>query len=161
MKRRTFLVAVARCATAAPIAKTGEVPLNPGDLAVLAWTMWGEARGESWAGQIAVAATVFNRVARTDRAFIHDTSISAACLRPGQFSCWEMQDLPRHPTEHGLDAEMLNRASFAYTRYRYGEDRTLGSTHYHVVGLRERWTRHMTPPVRIGGHQFYRAPRDA
>ena len=138
--------------------KTGAVPVRSGDLAVLAWTMWGEARGESRDGQLAVAATVLNRVARTDRAFERDTTIRATCLRHGQFTCWAMQAMPRHPTAHGLDTEWLNLASLAVAEHRNGEDATLGSTHYHMVGLRESWTIGMKPTVRIGSHQFYRAP---
>lgn len=50
--------------------------------AVLGLTVWGEARGESVEGQVAVAWVVKNRAARRKQ------TIQKVCLAPWQFSCW-------------------------------------------------------------------------
>ncbi len=57
---------------------------------VLALLIWGEARGESVAGQIAVACVVRNRVLRSGHDWI------AVCLAPKQFSCFNADD-PNYP----------------------------------------------------------------
>lgn len=51
----------------------------------LALTVWGEARGESLLGQIAVGCVIRNRV-RSGR--FGGTTYRAVCLAPAQFSCW-------------------------------------------------------------------------
>lgn len=50
--------------------------------AVLALTVWGEARGESAEGQVAVAWVIKNRAARRRQ------TVQKVCLAPWQFSCW-------------------------------------------------------------------------
>jgi N-acetylmuramoyl-L-alanine amidase len=67
------------------------------DVEILARTVFGEARGESLAGMIAVAFTVLHR-ARIARGWIEqhgtphphfgDGTIKSACLAPDQYSCW-------------------------------------------------------------------------
>jgi spore germination cell wall hydrolase CwlJ-like protein len=49
---------------------------------VLALTVWGEARGEPQAGQVAVAWVIRNRAERRQQ------SIQRVCLAKWQFSCW-------------------------------------------------------------------------
>jgi hypothetical protein len=56
------------------------------DEQVLALTIWGESRGESIEGRIAVANVVMNRVLAQRPEFGH--SIREVCLKPWQFSCW-------------------------------------------------------------------------
>lgn len=50
--------------------------------AVLALTVWGEARGEPVDGQVAVAWVIKNRAARRRQ------TVQKVCLAPWQFSCW-------------------------------------------------------------------------
>ena len=55
------------------------------DIEVLALTIYGESRGESIEGQIAVGCVVRNRT--TAGGYYKDT-----CLAPEQFSCWNHND---------------------------------------------------------------------
>lgn len=57
---------------------------------ILARTLYGEARGESAAGQIAVAQVVFNRV--TDRLLRWRRTVAGVCLQEHQFTCWSPGD---------------------------------------------------------------------
>jgi len=59
------------------------------DAQLLALTIYGEARGESMAGKIAVGAVILERVDHRDwdGRTIHDV-----CLKPLQFSCYNEKD---------------------------------------------------------------------
>jgi N-acetylmuramoyl-L-alanine amidase len=69
---------------------------------VLGLTLWGEARGESVAGRVAVAWVIKNR----SKAW--QTSIADVCLSPGQFSCWN----PGNDANH---REVMARAALVMT----------------------------------------------
>ena len=56
---------------------------------VLALTIYGEARGESITGQIAVGCVIRNRIEKIN-------SYNEVCLKPKQFSCWNTND-PNYP----------------------------------------------------------------
>jgi len=77
----------------------GPVPVSGGSAAIstdqdtLARTMWGEARGEGRAGQVAVAWTVRNRVRDPRKRW--PTLYWKACKQAGQFSCWNLLDVNR------------------------------------------------------------------
>src|SRR5687768_8768998 len=58
------------------------------DILIGARTVFGEARGEPYEGQKAVAHVILNRAAK-------EGSVAAACLRPKQFSCWNVGDATR------------------------------------------------------------------
>ena len=58
------------------------------DIDFLARTIWGEARGETREGRIAVANVVMNRVA--DRRW--PNTVKAVVLQPFQFSAWNSND---------------------------------------------------------------------
>ena len=55
------------------------------DMEVLALTIFGESRGESIEGQIAVGCVVRNRA-------IAGSHYKDICLEPKQFSCWNVDD---------------------------------------------------------------------
>lgn len=55
------------------------------DLVAISATLFGESRGESIFGQIAVGNTLRNRVRRSNGA----RTYSAVALAPWQFSCWD------------------------------------------------------------------------
>jgi len=59
------------------------------DLILLALTIWGEARGESTVGKLAVAYVICNRMRRLQ------TRISQVVLKPYQFSFWNTDDPSR------------------------------------------------------------------
>ena len=58
------------------------------DRDILTRTLWGEARGESLAGQIAVAWTIRNRVNDGKAKSGWGEGYACVCLKPYQFSCW-------------------------------------------------------------------------
>lgn len=66
------------------------------DLDIMVRTVWGEARGESHEGKVAVAHVILNRANAAEKAgapkMYGDGSIKSACLFPKQFSCWNKND---------------------------------------------------------------------
>ena len=64
------------------------------DIDTLARTIYGEARGESRQGKIAVACVILNRVKRKKMCGWREingykvATVAATCLKPWQFSCW-------------------------------------------------------------------------
>jgi len=59
------------------------------ELITMAKTVWGEARGESVKGQIAVAWVIKNRA---DNPRWWGKTIEEVCLKKYQFSCWLESD---------------------------------------------------------------------
>ena len=66
------------------------------DRDVLARTIWGEARGESSAGKVAVAWTIRNRVFDGKEKSWWGEGYAGVCQAPWQFSCWNKTD-PNYP----------------------------------------------------------------
>lgn len=59
------------------------------DEKVFALTLYGEARGEPIEGQISVANVIMNRFLDNSHEY---KSIKDVCLKPFQFSCWNIND---------------------------------------------------------------------
>jgi len=116
------------------------------DTQLLALCIWGEARGESVTGQLAVAHVVLNRVDRA-RWWGHD--VRSVILKPYQFSFFN--DSPALAPGPGL--VQLAIAELALGKLTL--DPTLGATHYHAVGMTPDWTRFLRHVVDIGRHRFY------
>lgn len=70
------------------------------DQEVLALTLYGEARGESIEGQIAVGCVIRNRLTAKE-------GYKEVCLSPYQFSCWNSSD-PNYPILNGLAEKLTN-----------------------------------------------------
>jgi N-acetylmuramoyl-L-alanine amidase len=64
---------------------------TPSPLAVLAQTMWGEARGEGTLGMLAIGFVIKNR-AESDHHARFGSGIAEVALKHKQFSCWNMGD---------------------------------------------------------------------
>jgi N-acetylmuramoyl-L-alanine amidase len=79
------------------------------DLEVMSRTLWGEARGESFAGQLAVGWVIINRVIDGKKRW--PTTIAGVCLQPLQFSCWNPND--PNCKQIAADQLLLSRESFA------------------------------------------------
>lgn len=100
------------------------------DLDILTRTIIGEAGGESWDGQIAVAHTILNR--SMDPRF--PNTIAEVALQPKQFSAWNSgvggNSLPRNATP---DSPQYRRAQEAALAALTGQvaDMTGGATHYY------------------------------
>lgn len=81
---------------------------------VLARLIWGEARGESLRGQVAVAFVVTNRVKRAPR---YGADLIEVMLKPWQFSCFNLSDPNRtmleDPSRYPGYSQCLTVASLA------------------------------------------------
>ena len=129
-----------------------------GDLEIMARTVFGEARGEERLGKIAVAWVIVNRW-KSGRWFAGDT-LSATCLMPWQFSCWN----PNDPMRPKIEAVTLDKPSFrACTNVSLMviadeyPDPTSGATHYYASHIGTPvWAVGKTVDKTIGRHLFFR-----
>lgn len=121
------------------------------DSDLLAWLLWGEAGGEGALGQLAVAWSVLNRVAKP-RWWGDD--VRSVIMRAGQYD--GLKRIPayvRSSTFTGpppLGCEAVAQLALAGATV----DPTNGATHFHAVWVARPWA---LPEVwRYGGHVFYR-----
>lgn len=158
---RTGALALAFLTCAAPVEAKGravcEAPRSS-DHDLLMRTIIGEARTQSMQGQIAVGATILNRL----RSGIFGDSVRAVVTRPRQFEPWGrrcrmlMRLNPRSPG--WIEAMMAANRALA------DDDPTGGATHFaniDIVRKRNnqaalRWISDLTGVVRIGDHTFGR-----
>ena len=142
------------------------------DEAVLALTMWAEARGDRAEGhssleeRVAVGCVVRNRARETRQ------SIKAVCLRPLQFSCWNVGTDPNHlallvEAEKMLAREplepLMRETAYLASGIVSGVilDPTGGATSYYAPaamrppGRVPAWARDVEPCARIGSHLFF------
>jgi N-acetylmuramoyl-L-alanine amidase len=128
------------------------------DVDLLARCIWGEARGESIRGKLAVAHVVLNRVKAKS---YYGCSIKDVVLRVAQFSCFNEND-PNLLRILNLDS---NNPDLAYCRavadtalLADSPDPTGGATHYHAAQIKPSWV--SSPQMKflcqIGNHLFYR-----
>lgn len=135
--------------------------------AVLALTLFGEARGEPPEGRTAVAWVVKNRAAA------RTLTIQDVCLQKHQFSCWWGRD--RNSLEllaraeavlrgtNAGDTAWLETAAIAHrVLLGSGDDPTGGSDHYMTTALYRSpqcpaWAKGMTVTTAIGRHTFLRS----
>ncbi|WP_339107890.1 cell wall hydrolase [Thioclava sp. GXIMD4216] len=134
---------------AQPVAKGGD------QFDCLAQVIYHEARGESLAGQQAVAEVVLNRV--DDPAF--PNTVCGVVHQGGKRSCqfsW---------TCDGKTDAIANRASYARVAkvaraMMDGAPRSLtqGATYFHTPAVRPSWSKRFVKTTRVGAHIFYRKP---
>ena len=140
-----------------PVAPTLSVS---GAIDTLARTIWGEARGESMQGRIAVAWVVLNRANDAQQRF--DRTVEKVCTAPKQFSCWNANDPNLAKLKAVTDTnlafrECLDVASRAVSG-KLPPDPTGGANHYHATSLTPlpKWAKNVAPTATIGSHVFYR-----
>jgi N-acetylmuramoyl-L-alanine amidase len=129
-------------------------------LDILARTIYGEARGESFNGKVAVAYTITNRASRPSW---WGSDITSVCLKPQQYSCWNPDDpnfnllgeatLASHSFRDCLAAALL-----VYNRTL--PDPTNGATHYFALSMSTPplWAAKMKAVSAIGNHSFFVDP---
>ena len=139
------------------------------DSDTLARTLYGEARGESLSGKVAVANAILNRVKadlwNDNKPDWWGEGVEGVCLKPGQFSCWNEND----PNRKTIIEVTGANATFIVCRIIAElalsdllKDITNGATHYHTLGTLPAWASKMRQTVEIGNHRFYNdAPPDA
>jgi len=132
------------------------------DRDILARTLWGEARGESLVGQIAVAWTIRNRVNDGKARSWWGEGYAGVCKKPYQFSCWNKND-PNFPFLSGAKpipvAEMA-KAVMVATAVMDGAypDPTGGATHYYATTMPKApaWAAKAKQTLKLGHHVFFR-----
>ena len=125
------------------------------DIDAMARTIWGEARGETEDGRLAVGHVIKNRA---DRGGWWGNTIYEVCHKPWQFSCWNDNDPNRYKMLRlDADNEMFVECIWTALSVVLGKhpDNTSGSCHYHVVGLTPDWSEGKTSIGRIGHHEFF------
>ncbi|OWK42211.1 cell wall hydrolase [Fimbriiglobus ruber] len=126
------------------------------DWDVLARTICGEARGEGNQGMQAVANVVLNRVAKPGW---WGATVKGVCLKPYQFSCWNLGD-PNRAVILNLDTDyaIYNDALGIASGVIDGSlpDITGGATSYFAKGTPEpKWAAGKNPCAVIGNHIFF------
>ena len=128
------------------------------DLEVLARTIYGEARGESYPGKLAVGKTIVNRAADPrwpDR-------IKDVCVQPYQFSCWLNGDPNRQRLlDATLEIPAMRECLIAATQAMCApDDPSKGANHYLTTELARRsppkWYDTAKVTVVVGAHAFLR-----
>lgn len=126
------------------------------DLRCLAENIYHEARGEPYAGRVAVAEVTLNRVAsprfpNSVCAVVHQLNRHAATRRQVAAFSWTLQDV-RRP-----GGAAWERAQQVAAKVYDGEHTPIvpDSLHYHADYVEPRWAQRMTPIETIGNHIFY------
>lgn len=130
------------------------------DFDTLARTIWGEARGEHFTGQRAVAHVIMNRASDPQKRW--PRTWRQVCRQPWQFSCWNSAD-PNRLKLANLDftdrsfVTAYNAALNAVDAERAGDyDPTKGANHYHTKAVQPYWSKGQTPVATIGAHLFFK-----
>jgi spore germination cell wall hydrolase CwlJ-like protein len=123
---------------------------------ILALTIWAEAQGEPADGKAAVASVIWNRAeARRAKERMNDIRpcLTAVCLAPRQFSCWNSGSLfgARPSGEAWAECLLLARAMLGGA-FRPSTE----ADHYHAKSARPYWAAAMPVVAVIGGHVFYK-----
>ncbi|AOE63803.1 cell wall hydrolase [Pseudomonas corrugata] len=132
------------------------------DRDILARTLWGEARGEGLAGQIAVAWAIRNRVEDGRAKSWWGEGYAGVCQAPYQFSCWNKND-PNYPCLSGakpIPPKQFAQAQRAADLVISGAepDLTKGATHYYATTMPKApaWAAKATQTLRLGNHLFFK-----
>lgn len=130
------------------------------DYEILARTVYGEARGETYKGKKAVAHVMINRWRSTTGQFKRDDTLATACLRHLQFSCWDaIDEASRRNLERMLSVppgDPVFRECYRAGLEAFDEaDFTNGATHYHTKDILPAWAVGRVPCFGEGKHVFY------
>lgn len=125
---------------------------RPGDLQCLTQAVYYEARGESEAGQAAVAQVVINRVGRAPYRGTVCGVVYQASARTCQFTfvCDGSMRRPREPAAWERARMVAERALAGHV-----EPIVERATSYHTLALGGIWGRSMVQIAQIGNHGFY------
>ncbi len=131
------------------------------DRDILARTLWGEARGESPAGQVAVAWAIRNCVNDGKTNSWWGEGYAGVCQKPYQFSCWNKND-PNYAYLSGakqIPFRELAQARIAGDQVIDGKtpDPTGGATHYYATSIKApAWSIKAKQTLKLGGHVFFK-----
>ena len=132
--------------------------MNANDLFTLARTIYGEARGETHRGRVAVGWVIRNRF-ESGRWFAGAT-LAKTCTKKWQFSAWNPDDPNRRRmVSLTLDDPLYCECVYAAAAVISGAaiDPTEGACHYiNPKHASPPWAEGKTADVVIGAHHFYR-----
>lgn len=139
--------------------KAQAISATPEDIEIMARTIWGEARGESYEGKVAIGWVIRNRASKSPK-YNWSSKISQVCLQKFQFSCWNKNDsnlvkIKSVTTSDPTFKECLEIAKKVVA----GElaDISNGADHYYANYIRRPyWAIGETPVAKIGVHLFFR-----
>ena len=113
-----------------------------GDLYLMACAVYGEARGESYTGKVAVAAVILNRIKSSE----FPSTVESVIYQPSAFSA-----VADGQINLGTDEECLRACREALG----GADPTDGCVYYYNPEIATcEWIRTRTPVITIGNHIF-------
>lgn len=121
---------------------TDDNSVSNNDLNLLAHCVYAEARGESYTGQVAVAAVILNRVKSPD----FPNTIAGVIYQPWAFTCVNDGQINLTPNQTAINAarDALN-----------GWDPTYGCLYYYNAGTAtNKWIYNKKTVVTIGHHVF-------
>lgn len=134
------------------------------DIDTLARTVLGEAEGEALLGKIAVAWVVVNRALQRKQ------TLTAVCLAPLQFSCWNDGSPRRARMEEATFSDPYFRSCFGVALLVLaGEyaDPTYGAVNYFTKvappgahAWPPTWALELVETAKFGAHVFYRERND-
>lgn len=139
MKIRTSLAAMAFAVLGAPALAS-----SAAELQCLAETVYHEARGEPYEGQLAVAETIMNRVHAKE----FPTTICGVTRQPQQFA-------PRRKVGNKAAYDVAVRVARLAVAGQTG-GAVKGATYFHTPAVSPSWSRKFTRTGRIGNHIFYK-----
>ncbi|MEM8740042.1 MAG: cell wall hydrolase [Pseudomonadota bacterium] len=121
----------------------------------LAEALYFEARGESVAGQVAVAEVILNRV---EHSTYPDTVCGVVKQNQHMRNRCQFSYMCDGRPELITEPRAFSRVSKIARLMLDGQPRVLtaGATHFHTRAIRPRWARALTRTARIGAHIFYR-----
>jgi spore germination cell wall hydrolase CwlJ-like protein len=117
-------------------------------------TIWQEARGEIFAGKVAVGEVIRNRAAKN---FQSDGTIAGTCLRSLAFSGWNASDRSRVEAVKLDDQDSVGAECVAAWARSNGSNLTDGALSYFNPSIvLPEWAGSMTKTCTIGNHEFYK-----
>ena len=131
-------------------------PSGDGQFVCLATALYFEARGESLAGQAAVAEVILNRVDSPR----YPNTICGVVRQKGSGSCQFSFTCDGRP-DTVSDSAAWDRAGRIARAMLDGAPRLLtgGATHFHTPAVHPVWAKRFVQTARIGAHIFYRPPQ--
>jgi hypothetical protein len=134
-----------------------DVPTGDEQHFCLAKAIYFEARGETLAGQVAVAEVILNRV---DNASYPDTICGVVKQGQERRTGCQFSFMCDGKPERLTDEDAERRARVIAHLLMQGRPRVLTSnaTHFHTTWVSPSWARRLVRTVQIGDHIFYRYP---
>ena len=133
------------------------------EIELIAKTIWGEGRGESYEGKVAIGNVILNRYKiskATKKSDWWGNTIEQIILHPYQFSCHNHNDPNKAKIAKLTTDDYHYRESLKIARGILSgkiKDNTRGATHYFAYKVvRPRWASSMKKTRRIGNHDFYK-----